>query len=290
MKKKGLLILATMLFIISASICMALSETDETSSQPLEKEEEAVTKLAAGGAKIAIIETLLDVENSVNKAVGELGYSYDFFDGTFPADYSVYDIIIQAMDGGTTHQIPQFATFINNGGCGILIGGSNHRPFADDVHANLMAIVYDNHAWTKVAGTPDITIVDAAHCLAAGLPSTYDFTDDGATYYMLRITDTGVHVVAENGDGYKAIVQKDIGDGSFICFINSPNDSYWTNAGDYNYLKTFIKNALECCYPEPVGGAYTPVNKLVLVAPWAVLCSITTTIVIAAVVFKRRKP
>jgi hypothetical protein len=177
----------------------------------------------------------------------ELGYSYDFYDGIFPADYGVYDIIIQGMDGGMVTQIPELASYISAGGCAIIIGGSQYQPFALDVDAHLMDIDETNYFWTTVVGTPDITVLDPGHPLAAGLPSPYDFVDPSATYYMLRILDPTAYPVAVNGDGWSAIVTKDLGGGKFTWFINSPYELYYTDPGDYNYLKTYLGNAIDWC-------------------------------------------
>lgn len=239
---------------------------------------------ADGPAQIAVIATTT-VDGSVLRALDELGYSYDYYND-FPSDYSVYEVIIQAMDGGTITQIPEFASYIEGGGCGILIGGSSWEPFVNDVDTYLMDVDTTNYYWTIVSGTPDITIVDPNHCLARDLLSTYNFIESAATYYMLRITDPDVEVVAINGDGEKAIVAKNIGAGRFICFINSPYESYWNNDDDYQYLKTFIRNALECCMAKPVGGAILVIDKLSLMLPWFLIAAVITS---GALIMARRK-
>jgi len=198
--------------------------------------------------EIAVISSTA-VDNSVLKALDELGYYYDYYSvssdpADFPADYSVYKVIVQSMDGGTVLEIPRLADFVDNGGRAILLGGSAWSPFVNDVNTYLMSVDTTNYYWTTVVGSPDITIVDSAYPLAKDLPATYNFVDSRATYYMLRITDPQPHVVALNGDGYKAIVTKRLGYGRFTWFINSPNQGYWVNAGDYGYLKTFLRNAL----------------------------------------------
>ena len=192
----------------------------------------------------AVISTT-PVDDSVLKVLDELGYSYDYFSyGSFPADYSAYRTIIQAMDGGTTLQIPELADYIEAGGRAILLGGSNWAPFVQDVNTYLMGVNITYHSWRQVSGYPHIQTTDLSHSLARALPVTYNFTSMSATNYMLRITDPEPDVVAMNGDGYKAIVKKKLDNGTFTWFINSPYEGYWTDAGDYNYLKTFLGNAL----------------------------------------------
>jgi len=227
----------------------ALQANATASSTSFAEPQSKLSPNPASPASIAVIETGLDIEDSVGKALTELGYAYDFYDHTFPPNYNVYDVIIQGMDGGTVTQIPQLAAFINAGGHAIILGGSRYEPFVLDVDAHLLDVDETNYEWTQVAGTPDITIVNKMHPLSCGLPLTYDFVDSRATYYMLRIVESVV-LVATNGDGYKAIISKALGSGKFTWFINSPYEYYWLNAGDYSYLKTYLSNALAWCIDE----------------------------------------
>lgn len=138
-----------------------------------------------------------------------------------------------------------------------------------------------DYCWTIVVGSPDITITDPTHQLAQGLPSTYNLANNAATYYQLRITDSEPHVVAVNGDGYKAIVTKNLGSGKFTWFINSPYQGYWENPADYNYLKTFLDNAIKSCLGSPnrsVGGEIASINSLALMAPWIALTIVAITL------------
>jgi hypothetical protein len=194
-----------------------------------------------------VIETGLHIELTVGQMLTEMGYAYDYYDHAFPADYGVYDIVVQGMDGGAVTQIPELAAYISAGGCAIIIGGSSLPDFALDVDAHLMDIDETNYFWNTVVGTPHITVVDPGHPLAAGLPSPYNFVTLEATFYMLRILDPATYTVAVNGDGYNAIVTKDLGSGKFTWFINSPYEAYWTDPGDYNYLKTYLGNAIDWC-------------------------------------------
>jgi len=260
--------LFTLSFLLLASLAapfLALAELDESSTSPTGIKESGGLKVTqAGSADIALIETR-DTTDSVVKILEELGYSYDYYVNSFPTDYSVYEVIIQAMDGGTDNQVPELSSYIEEGGCGILIGGSRDETFATEVKTYLMDVNTTNYYWTTVSGTPDLTVTDPEHCLTQGLPQTYNLVNNSASFYMFRINDTEVEVAAVNGDGEKAIVAKDLGSGRFICFINSPYDDYWQNTDDYNYLKTFVGNAITCCSGirprAPVGGGIITSNK-----------------------------
>ena len=199
-----------------------------------------------GSLAIAVIETWSNITDSVRKALNELGYTYVFYQtdnfSLIPGGLSPYDVVIVGADGGYIDQEPGVAalySFLNGGGRVIFLGGSAYEPFVDGVDWYLMDVNTTNYFWEQVSGTPHLDIVDPTHPLASGL-TDYTFTNLGATYYMLRITDPAIDIVAENGDGYPALITT----GNLIWFINSPYQSYWTDPSDYNVLKTIIKNSL----------------------------------------------
>jgi hypothetical protein len=201
------------------------------------------------GATTAVVETYADIEDSVCDILDGIPHAYDFYDthDLSTIDFSPYDIIILGMDGGQTDQadMAHVATYVNAGAKLIIVGGSSLAPFAQGLNDNFIQIDMGNHSWSQVAGAPDLTVVDAGHPLASGLPGTYNFVDSRATYYMARITDVGVRVLAENGDGHPCYVCKPIGAGEVIYFINSAYDNYWADAGDYAILDTILQNAIE---------------------------------------------
>jgi hypothetical protein len=250
MRKRTILILTIIICGLLAGTPVALADGTSSPGATGSSTPEIRRNPTPSALSIAVIGTC-NLELSVGQILTELGYSYDYYEVAFPPDYSVYDLIIQGMDGGTVTQIPELATYISAGGCAIILGGSYYEPFVLDVDAHLMDVDELNYGWTTVVGSPHITVIDPGHPLAVGLPSTYDFVDLGATYYMLRILDPLAYPVAENGDGYKAIVTKELGDGKFTWFINSPYDSYWADPGDYSYLKTYLGNAIDWCARPP---------------------------------------
>jgi hypothetical protein len=196
-----------------------------------------------------VVETYADIEDSVCDILDGIPHAYDFYDTAdlSSIDFSPYDIIILGMDGGQTDQadMAHLATYINAGAKLIIVGGSSLAAFAQGLNDNFIQIDTANYGWTQVSGTPDMTVVDAGHPLASGLPGTYNFVDNRASYYMARITDVGVRVLAENGDGHPCYVCKPIGQGEVIYFTNSAYQSYWADAGDYAILDTILRNAIE---------------------------------------------
>lgn len=202
-----------------------------------------------GPPALAVIETGSCISSSVNKALDELGYTYDFYQtSNFSGiDFSLYDAVVVGADGGSIKEDPSvvaLATFVSNGGKLIFLGGSNSQSFVDGVDNHLLDVDTINRSWTMVAATPHLQVTEFAHPLASGLLE-HDFTNPAATYYMLRITDPAIDIVAENGDGYPALIAKQQGSGIMIWFINSPYDMYWSDTNDYNILKTILKNSLE---------------------------------------------
>jgi subtilisin family serine protease len=200
-----------------------------------------------GSLAIAVIETGANITDSVQKALNELGYTHMFYQtdnfSLIPGGLSPYDVVIVGADGGAIDQEPDVAalySFLNGGGRVLFLGGTAWESFVEGVDWYLLDVNTTNYGWKQVSGTPHLDIVDPTHPLASGL-TDYNFTNLMATYYMLRITDPAIDIVAENGDGYPALITK----GNLIWFINSPSQSYWTNNSDYNVLKTIIKNSLE---------------------------------------------
>jgi len=226
----------------------AYSDTGASQQPTVAKASEYVK----AGADILVIETGYDVENSVCNVLDELGYTYDFYDWDIwdvppSINYSQYDVVIQASDGGMVlgTNMDELASFVAGGGKLIYLGGSSLSNVVSDIDTYLLDVDTTNYYWTTVTGTPHLQVVNPTHPLAAGLPASYNFSDVSATYYMLRITDATATVIAENGDGYPALVTENIGSGVLIWFINSPAEDYWTWASDYSILKTIIRNALE---------------------------------------------
>jgi uncharacterized repeat protein (TIGR01451 family) len=203
-----------------------------------------------GPLALAVIQSQADIEGSVNKALDELGYTYDFYqtDDFSTIDFSLYDVVIVGADGGYIDEDPDvlaLSDFVAGGGKLIFLGGSYWQSFVDGVDAYLLDVDTVNYPWTTVGATPHMQIVDPAHPLATGL-SDYTFNNINATYYMLRIQDTAIAGVAKNGDGEWSLIQR----GRLIWFINTPAEFYYTDPGDYGVLKQVIKNALEA----PVEG------------------------------------
>jgi len=200
------------------------------------------------GPQIALVETGASVSNSVIRALNELDRKFDFF---YTSDFSTinfssYDAVIVAMDGGFIEEssIQNIANYANGGGNLIMIGGSSLPSFANAVDSHLLDIDTANYGWKTVTATPHLDVVNSNHPLTDGLPDTYNFNTTGATYYMIRSQDTVARIMARNGDNQPALIQKPLGSGNLNWFINAPSTYYWGDAGDYNILKTIIRNML----------------------------------------------
>lgn len=199
-------------------------------------------------ARIALVETGMSVADSVIKALNELDRKFDFFDTAdfSDIDFSSYDAVVVAMDGGTIEEpsVQNLANYTTGGGNLVMLGGTGLIPFANAVDAHLLEIDETLWGWSSVSVSPHLAVRNTNHPLTDGLPDSYDFTASGATYYMIRSEDAVARVMAENGDGFATLIQKPLGSGHLNWFINSPNANYWTDAADYNILKTIIRNML----------------------------------------------
>ena len=200
------------------------------------------------GPKIALVETGAALTNSVIKALNELNRKFDYFDTSdFSAiDFSPYDAVIVAMDGGSIAEpsIQNVADYANAGGNLIMLGGSALLTFVSAVDTHLLDIDTAYYGWKTVTTTPHLDVVNSNHPLTDGLPDTRNFVNSGATYYMIRSQDALARVMARNGDNQAALIQKPLGSGNLNWFVNSPSSNFWGDAGDYVILKTIIRNML----------------------------------------------
>jgi hypothetical protein len=189
-----------------------------------------------------------DISNSILDALDSLGFAYDYEININweSIDLSPYDTIIIGADGGIVdgNDVAHVAAAAKAGRKLIIVGGSQYLPYAQGLDDYLIDVNSPNYFWSTVSGSPDMNVIDPGHRLATGLPKTYDFVDNDATYYMARIEDSNAQIVAENGDGYPSLVTKPIGEGWLIYFINNAHDGFWSNANDHEILKTILANAL----------------------------------------------
>ncbi len=200
-----------------------------------------------------------DTSQSVQRALNELGYTYDTFSGSdwTGIDFSPYDTVIIGMDGGLVEQpsLQKIRTdVVDQGKRAIFIGGTCYQNFALGVNQHLVLNDTSDYCWT-ISSQPHFTLVDPGHPLAQGLPASYNFSNPSAAYYQMRATDPDIEVVAVNGDGHDSFFYKGSNfpmvagsmlraGGDLIWFINSAYADYWTNQPDFDVLKQIVANAL----------------------------------------------
>ena len=188
-----------------------------------------------------------DVSQSVERALNELGYPYDYFNG-YPwtgIDFTPYSLVLVAMDGGLAEvaDIQKLRTdVIDQGKNLIFLGGTCYQPFAQGMNDFLVQNDVGNYCW-QITNPPMWTLTDPTHPLADGLPDSYNYANMSAGYYQIRVNDPDAETVAVNGEGYPAFFRKSI-DGDFIWFIDSVYSSYWADANDFAFLKQLINNSI----------------------------------------------
>jgi hypothetical protein len=195
---------------------------------------------------ILLLETISSI---VDEALASHGYTFtdmntDVFTGI---DYSSYETVVVAMDGGDQDldDLTALRTGVIDAGKRLVfVGGSADLDFASAVDSQLLSISQGDIDWDIVAGSPDLTVLLPAHGLAAGVPATYDFVNPDASFYM-AIPDAADHTaVAKNGDNVTNLLHRDFGAGSFVWFTNSPQDIYWLNGTDLDVMQAIVGNAL----------------------------------------------
>ncbi len=190
------------------------------------------------------------INGSVQRALDELGYTYDTLDALSDwtkIDFTPYDAVIIGADGGaisitSTQKIR--TDVIDRGKRAVFIGGSQWANFVNGVNQYLVQNNTASYAWAQTA-SPHFTLTQPAHPLARGLPASRDFVNNGARYYQLRATDPHIEIIARNGDGYPSYFYKTYpGGGDLAWFVQSPSSGYWGDPGDFSLLERIIANAL----------------------------------------------
>ena len=206
---------------------------------------------------VLVLETT-DTTDSIQAVLTNLTVPFDLISSTdwTGIDFSPYDIVIVGMDGGsiTEASVQAIRTgVIDAGKRACFVGGSSWADFANGVNNNIIGLDTANYGWA-ISAAPHVTVTDPGHPLAQGLTSPMTFANISAAYYMARLTDADMEVVAVNGDGQPCIVFKGSnfpggGSGEFLWFINSAFGDYWGDAGDFAFLQQVIDNFI--ADPEP---------------------------------------
>ncbi len=197
------------------------------------------------------------VTNSVQLALDNLGASYDIVNTVDWDNQNLtdYNTVILAMDGGApdANDIQAAISYAENGGKLVLIGGTNLPTF----YAEISDLVQHTGVtgW-QTSANPQHNNTNTDHPLTTALASTYNYSNNSASYYMLRVDDILCHVAAENGDGWPSLYNKDVGSGQFFHYTSSAQSFYWTNPVDHGHLEQVIDNILN--YNAPLYVTSTP--------------------------------
>lgn len=238
------------LLVLVMAVCATAARGDGTVSNPMLPGQDGGASNLTAVNTVLLIQTGVTVGQSVGRALTELGITYDFL---ATSDFSAvnlapYQHVFVGMDGGTitTASIVNVRNWVQGGHCLHFYGGTCWQEYATALNANLLQNNVNDYCWATVAGAPDVTVTNAGHYLAGGLPATYTFANHSASYYQTRTTDAGISVAAVNGDNFKCLLSKPIGSGNFDICINSAYDGYYTNNADYQWLKQVVRNMLLC--------------------------------------------
>lgn len=192
--------------------------------------------------------------SALGQALTNLGVAYDDAQGPpFPSPTGYTDVFL-AMDGGLVEptDIQPLAAWAQAGGHLHFYGGTCWQDYVVGMNTYLVTNDINNYCWTTVGGQPQVVVVDANNCLAKNLPATYNWSNNSASYYEFRATDTGIAIAANNGDGIPMLFSKPIGGGTFDYCIDSAYSSYYVG-GDMTILQDIVQNMLfNCQAPVPV--------------------------------------
>lgn len=188
------------------------------------------------------------------QALNDIGRTYTLASGVATPDPTTYglkagDIIITANDGGTGSLI-DYTNFLNAGGHVIVIGGSNVQTYRD------WAALYFNltdtgSGWHTDGGWTNLAIGNA---VTAGLPTTYTFGNNNATYHMLSFLATpNTLLYGQNSEPNFIGAFRTYNNGGTLNYlaldIGVPN---YITTGDYSsFALPWMRDALATAIPEP---------------------------------------
>jgi PKD repeat protein len=257
--QKFLGVLALLTLVLTMLPIAAAQGPTPQDRTPLEGASSPEVTFPAGESRINQLSILLiqttDTTQSVQRALNELGYTYDIFNGSdwTGIDFTPYDMVLVGMDGGLIDQpsVQKIRTdVIDQGKRAFFLGGTCYQNWALGVNQYIVLNNTSDYCWA-ISSQPHFTIVDPSHPLAQGLPSPYNFINSSAAYYAIRVTDPDIDQVAQNGDGYDSFFYKNTNfpgggnpAGDFCWFIDSVYTSYWTNQADFDVLKQIVNNCL----------------------------------------------
>ncbi|MEQ1833614.1 MAG: choice-of-anchor D domain-containing protein, partial [Candidatus Eisenbacteria bacterium] len=193
-----------------------------------------------------LVLTTAPVSRTIERTLQELAVPYDlvFTTNYGGIDYTPYQTVVVGMDGGAIEDaaLQALAAAASAGRRLIMMGGTNYSPFYAGMQSHLLQ--HTNVPGWAVSPPPHLTIVAPGDPLAAGLPAVVNFSDAGASFHALRVSDPAATVVAMNGAGSPALVRKRIGSGSLIYLANTPYDGWWSFEQDYQVFRKILENAL----------------------------------------------
>ncbi|MBN2056323.1 hypothetical protein JW905_15480 [bacterium] len=204
----------------------------------------------AGECSLLVLHTI-SVDESLFMALDELGYSYDslFGDDWQSLDASAYDMVFAALDGGdiTAVDVGQlYDQVVANGNRLMVIGGTATTAYVQAIHDILFALDTSQYQWTIPPPT-HLWLWDNSHFLTTELPQNYNFDNESAARFQLRVRSGDVEIAARNGLNETVLFYADLYNaGDVVCFSNSPRGSYWTDEEDYEIFRTIIANSIRC--------------------------------------------
>jgi hypothetical protein len=182
-----------------------------------------------------------------------------------PAAYDLGpgDVIIISNDGGSGPFV-DYRDFLAAGGHLIVMGGSNDQGYRD--WAALYFTLTDTAGGWHTDGAWETT--ETNHPAAQGLPATYTFENNSATYHMLAFlpaTDTVLY--GRNTEpNFIAAIRTYSGGGTFNYMALDIGRSDYTSTADYNtFVVPWLTAGLQiAAVPEPSTWALMGMGMLLV--------------------------
>jgi hypothetical protein len=172
-------------------------------------------------------------------------------------------VIIISNDGGSGHFV-DYRDFLAAGGHLIVMGGSNDQGYRDWVA--LYFTLTDTASGWHTDGAWET--VETGHAATQGLPATYAFENNLATYHMLAFLPAADTVLygRNTEPNFIAAIRTYSGGGTFNYMALDIGRSDYTSTADYNsFVVPWLTAALQiAAVPEPSTWAMLGLGLLVV--------------------------
>ena len=219
---------------------------------------------AVGDIAVSTNGGIIDGSENILSALSSLGYAYTDCGDTCPT--SGYDVIIVCQDGGSA--LPDFSTFIDEGGHVIVFGGSGLPAFVASLNSYLTTD--GSVGWHMSTDSPEWVSLNA-HPITQYVPATYDYNLEEHTYHMTHLIASqpaGVTLLGGNSEPTNICAVREYTGGGSFTWIGQDINCRVDATDQASFIEPFVRGYLEWM-PDASGGWLSESPTTGMAAPGA---------------------